>query len=375
MSTIALASKAFLYGASTSEVHGLEEFLQILDERREVDQRDRGLITVSNHVSIVDDPLIWGALPLRYAFSPTNLRWSLGSYDIVFKNKPLTTFFTLGQVLPTHRRTFSPHGGLFQPTVTECIRLLSRPVQSRSQAEPPDVSHREISDPFAHPNTIPQNTYYTTTGTDSFLSPSLSHPHRNAHAWIHIFPEGRIHQHPTHALRYFKWGVARLILESDPLPRVVPMWIEGPEEIMHESRTFPRFLPRPGKHVKVVFGREVDTEGVFGGLRREWQELVARDRASGALDRIASGRDGQAEHTDPRTAHVGSELSPRLKYGDEAVRLRIEVTRRVRDEILKLRKGAGWPDEDPKAGFPETWRVEGPAKEGKMADGSWISKA
>lgn len=35
----------------------------------------------------LDDPLIWGILPLRYAFNPENLRWGLGAHDICFKNK------------------------------------------------------------------------------------------------------------------------------------------------------------------------------------------------------------------------------------------------------------------------------------------------
>lgn len=35
----------------------------------------------------LDDPLIWGILPLRYAVDVENLRWSLGAHDICFKNK------------------------------------------------------------------------------------------------------------------------------------------------------------------------------------------------------------------------------------------------------------------------------------------------
>ena len=35
----------------------------------------------------IDDPLIWGVLPFKYGFDPGNHRWSLGSYDICFKNK------------------------------------------------------------------------------------------------------------------------------------------------------------------------------------------------------------------------------------------------------------------------------------------------
>lgn len=31
--------------------------------------------------------MIWGVLPNRYFWNPNNMRWSLGSYDICFKNK------------------------------------------------------------------------------------------------------------------------------------------------------------------------------------------------------------------------------------------------------------------------------------------------
>lgn len=35
----------------------------------------------------LDDPLMWGVLPLRYAFNPSNMRWGLGAHDICYKNK------------------------------------------------------------------------------------------------------------------------------------------------------------------------------------------------------------------------------------------------------------------------------------------------
>lgn len=35
----------------------------------------------------IDDPGIWGVLPLRYTFNPSNLRWTLGAHDICFKNR------------------------------------------------------------------------------------------------------------------------------------------------------------------------------------------------------------------------------------------------------------------------------------------------
>jgi hypothetical protein len=48
--------------------------------------------TYSGHVthtalSSLDDPVVWGILPLRYTFDPSNLRWTLGAADICFANK------------------------------------------------------------------------------------------------------------------------------------------------------------------------------------------------------------------------------------------------------------------------------------------------
>lgn len=80
-------TRFFYYGLSNVEVIGLERFKATLDRRENPEERERGLITVSNHVSVMDDPLIWGVLPLKYGFNPSNHRWSLGSYDICFQNK------------------------------------------------------------------------------------------------------------------------------------------------------------------------------------------------------------------------------------------------------------------------------------------------
>lgn len=159
-------------------------------------------------------------------------------------------------------------------------------------------------------------------------------------------------------MRYFKWGVSRLILESEPCPDLVPIWIEGFDQVMHESRRFPRFIPRIGKAVSVTFGREVDMEAVFGDLRQRWQDLVRCDRSER-----------------PQGEYGLGELSEGLKYGQEAVDLRKECTLKVREEVLKLRGQRGWPDEDPKARLLDTRRAEGShdgKREGRMEDDSWV---
>jgi hypothetical protein len=45
MGFIGFLSRAFMYGASRPEVHGADKFLQLLDERKDVAKRRRGLIT------------------------------------------------------------------------------------------------------------------------------------------------------------------------------------------------------------------------------------------------------------------------------------------------------------------------------------------
>ncbi|KAI4090370.1 MAG: hypothetical protein LQ344_004800 [Seirophora lacunosa] len=273
-------------------------------------------------------------------------------------------FFTLGQTLPTHRLGHSPLGGLFQPTMIEAVRLMSRqpfttPHSSPTHAPPVDrsLSSPDLTDPFSSPN----HTYtYTTNGTDTFPAPSAYDSRR--YSWIHVFPEGRVHQHPQKMMRYFKWGVARLILEPDVCPDIVPMWIEGNEQIMHESRSFPRFVPRVNKRCGIWFGDNVGGNGsttVFAELRRKWRELVEED------ERKSGG------------GFAMGVLSDGLKYGKEAVELREECTRQVRGAVLAVRRKRGLPDEDPKAGLVETWRLEGGdgKREGKMEDGSWVKEA
>lgn len=260
----------------------------------------------------------------------------------------------MGQVLPTHRLAHSKFGGLGQPAITEAIRLLSKgpfPVDHhRARPEMQKFSLQNVCmDPFSD---LP--IAYTTNEDDAHLAPSAFSC--NSFSWVHIFPEGKIHQSPRKTMRYFKWGVARLILEANECPDVVPMWIEGFDQIMHESREFPRFLPRPGKKVSVTFGSKVDSEAEFGDMRSRWQKLKAK----------VQSKDPQS-----RDLPIGV-LNEELLNNKEAVELRKEVTLKIRDLVLDVRRTRGLPDEDPKEGLVETWLEEGPQREGHMKDDSWV---
>jgi monolysocardiolipin acyltransferase len=266
-------------------------------------------------------------------------------------------FFTYGQVLPTHRLKHSQHGGLFQPTFTEAIRLLSSPstspssLPSSSSSSPGPITTAHLTNPYSKS--------FSTNGQDVLPSPSIHAVNR--HSWVHVFPEGAVHQHQSLETRYFKWGVSRLILESDPMPDVVPMFIDGFQHVMPEDRTFPRFLPRIRNRIRVAFGDTLDSEAVFGDLRRKWKELV--DRRRNGLGRLGGDES------------LGELRDEELRDGPEARAIRIELARRVRDEVMKLRKQMGYPDGDPSFAEADTWAKDKDEKKYKSAvDGSLINQ-
>lgn len=110
----------------------------------------------------------------------------------------------------------------------------------------------------------------------------------------------------------------------------------------------------------MAFGEKVDGEKVFGDLRERWKRLVGRQKE------VLEGRNGGQI--------AMGELTEGLMFGEEAVALREECARRVRREVLKVRRSLGLPDEDPKQGLVETWIKEGKnwKREGQMEDGSWV---
>ncbi|KAH6661655.1 tafazzin [Plectosphaerella plurivora] len=310
-------SRAFLYGLNKVETTGLDNFLKLLDDRV-AGRHKQGLLTVSNHTSVLDDPLVWGALPVRYSLTPASIRWGLGAHDICFRNMLAARFFSLGQILPTHRLLHSKHGGLFQPTMAEAVHALSGHTPS-----PPSKTQSSLA--------------FTTTAGERYPSPSAYVDK----AWVHVFPEACVHQHPELALRYFKWGVSRLVLESNPAPRLVPMFISGFQDIMHENRKKPRWLPRAGANINIVFGDEIDTAELFGCARERWRVLVVKSLNSSPT---------QVGQSDP--------YPEVLKWGEEAVQLRIEVAKGIREQVNRLRTTAGYPPDDPCRADAESWKAD-----------------
>jgi len=199
-------------------------------------EKGRGLITVSNHQSVFDDPGLWGAILPFWRMRPDSIRWSLCADGIFFFNKILTSILGAGNVVPLAR-----FGTLDQPM----FRSFKYKVQHGS--------------------------------------------------WCHIFPEGKIFQNwrfdsNEAVLGPFKCGVGKLIAHSYPnVPIVLPMYHSGMQDVIPEKElTDPRArkkrgsVPkgfRTGNKVKVYVGEPIDFTSEVEAFRQ---------RYPGALDSWAT---------------------------------------------------------------------------------------
>ena len=98
----------------------------------------------------------------------------------------------------------------------------------------------------------------------------------------------------------------------------------------------------------------MDVDEVFGPLRERWRRLKEEARVRGEMVTKSEGSESGNVSWD----EVGVVDDEWLKYGEEAKQLRIEVAKRVRDELLKMREERGWADEDPRAALAKAWRLE-----------------
>uniref|UniRef100_A0A7N0U5M1 Tafazzin family protein n=1 Tax=Kalanchoe fedtschenkoi TaxID=63787 RepID=A0A7N0U5M1_KALFE len=157
------------------------------------------LITVSNHMSTLDDPVMWGFR----GFPITNsklARWVLAAEDICFKNALYSYVFRVGKCIPITRG-----GGIYQEHMNEALERLS-------DGE-----------------------------------------------WLHTFPEGKV-CHEDAPIRRLKWGTASLIVRAPVTPIVLPIIHRGFEKVMPENFMFGKRPPIPlfNKRIQMVIGEPIE---------------------------------------------------------------------------------------------------------------------
>ncbi|CAL9207077.1 unnamed protein product [Musa hybrid cultivar] len=182
------ACYVFMHGLNDVKIYGAEKLHQALKQRPE----GKSLLTVSNHVAAVDDPLVIASLlPPSVMLNAHDLRWTLCATDRCFRNPMLSAFFHCLKVLPVSRGD-----GIYQK------------------------------------------------GMDTALSKL------NNGGWVHIFPEGSRSRDGGRTMGDAKRGVGRLVIDADTVPTVIPFVHTGMQEIMPIGTNFPRI----GKQVTVLIG-------------------------------------------------------------------------------------------------------------------------
>ncbi|CCE62955.1 hypothetical protein TPHA_0D03190 [Tetrapisispora phaffii CBS 4417] len=291
-------SKLIITSLYNVELNHFDRLERAIDKAHD---QNRGIMTVMNHMSVIDDPFIWAVFPWKTYRKLDNIRWCLGAHNVCFTNKFISTYFSLGQTLSTERFGAGP----FQGSIDATVRLLS-----------PDETLKNM-------DTL------------------KSHFKMNRPAWVHVYPEGFVLQlQPpfSNSMRYFKWGITRMILESTRQPVIVPIFTTGFENIAPEDTAespVDRYLPAGyGTKINVTVGKEID-EHVIENYRAEWSALVEK-------------------YKNPDSPH---DLTDELKWGKEAQELRSRVAATLRENVAKIRhEERGFPQEDKRFKSPQWWK-------------------
>ena len=205
ISAVSAFSKLLLTRFNTLHTFQMHNLYDAIEHR----PKGQGLLTVSNHKSVIDDPFLLSAiLPARILLRAKEMRWGLCSLDICFQNALISRTLRLGKALPIERR-----GGLRQPFL--------------------QVAAEKLADA----------------------------------SWLHIYPEGRVRQH---GMGYSKRGVGKVVADayerSAKLPLVVPIFHQGVENVAPQNQQTHKLesaIPHRGQHIYVMAGEPVDIAPIF----------------------------------------------------------------------------------------------------------------
>ena len=187
--------------ANSTIVYNRNILIDALENR----PNDVPLITVANHHSCMDEPLLWGILNARHLANQCLMRWALAAHNICFTSKTLSHFFALGKSIPVARGD-----GVYQDGVKFSIDRL------------------------------------------------------NEGHWVHLYPEGQVNADKRN-MRY-KWGVGRMVAECKVPPIVIPIYHIGMDSVLPNTRPY---YPRFGKKVTVLVGRPIPLKDTVEKLKLE----------------------------------------------------------------------------------------------------------
>ncbi|XP_054164739.1 tafazzin-like [Oppia nitens] len=241
--TVGLISKLWMQCLNSSHVQNRVVLLDTLAKHYK-NKDKRPLITISNHSSCLDDPLIWGVLiPMKWQLNAGRHRWSAAAQEICFTNVLYSMFFAMGKTFPIIRGK-----GLYQPAMDYALNLLKDGQWIHFFPEGKVVMrNKEI---------------------DSLRSPRLE-------THVNVSEDIDCEVKPSYDL---KWGLARLLLDhvfndnTYPEVEVLPFYHLGMDDILPTQEPY---IPRVNKRTTFY-------------IREDGPIVVNRNFLSELMDDISS---------------------------------------------------------------------------------------
>jgi len=198
------------------------------------------LITVANHMSCLDDPMLWGALLSMKALWTQwdSIRWIPGAEENCFyKDKNLQNLFvSWGKVMSCRRGD-----GVYQPCMNFAVERL------------------------------------------------------NLGESIHLYVEGQVNVSRT--IPRIKWGVGRLVADCKRPPVILPFVHRGMDKLLPlKDDGKSTWIPQLGKKISILVGNPIYTDKILADCKRfKFTEVAIRkhiaDITQRELQRLAKKLD------------------------------------------------------------------------------------
>ncbi|RWS30010.1 Tafazzin-like Acyltransferase [Leptotrombidium deliense] len=214
---VAMLSKIWMTKFNTTNVHNYNVFLDTISRHY---ANRHALITISNHNSCLDDPYLYSALfPWKWIFNSDIHRWSSAAEDICFTRNWHTLFFTLGKTFPVVRGK-----GIYQSGMDFAVELLKGKQLLHVFPQGKVIEDEQSSDPRATNSSVNEMTLSSSDSNKTYD---------------------------------FKWGLARLILDTigfDELNNdsleVLPFYHIGMNKVLPNVKPY---IPKFGNRVTICF--------------------------------------------------------------------------------------------------------------------------
>ena len=265
---------------------------------------NQGLITVSNHRSLFDDPgIISCLLPLNIAIQPKFNRWGICSQEYCFNDALpgwIKGYIGAGQVLPIcrgagiHQRLLLdfarhlangewchvfPEGGVWQWDELGGRRQLPPNTVAVSSS---DFGKNRQASTSSEEKVVGINTTTTTTTATATTSTSTATSLPRPREIVYATAQQKVL--PPSPIGKLKWGVGKLIAHAPVTPKVIPFAHKGLEKLLPQDETTGKtklrenflrsFLPNMLLLRSTIAGEGAIVEGGGGGGNGNKKEEV-----------------------------------------------------------------------------------------------------